>query len=93
MTALSLELPPDVIETIAQRAATILAEQQADPQPIGFLDVAGAASSWPAPSPASTAWSAPGESPSTRTAVARCSTAPSCASTSATAARSAHDPD
>lgn len=41
MNPLSLELPSELVEQIAQRAAEILAEQQAEPE--GYLDVVEAA--------------------------------------------------
>jgi excisionase family DNA binding protein len=38
----SIELPPGFVETLARRVAAILAEHH-EPEPDGFLDVAGAA--------------------------------------------------
>ena len=42
MTALSLDLPPELVERIAERAADLLAERQAGPGD-DWLTVAGAA--------------------------------------------------
>jgi excisionase family DNA binding protein len=42
MTSLALELPPELVEQIAQRAAQLVAEQRAAVDD-GYVDVAGAA--------------------------------------------------
>ena len=43
MNPLALELPDELVELIAQRAAAILAERQPTDQADSFMDVAGAA--------------------------------------------------
>jgi excisionase family DNA binding protein len=39
----SLNLPPETVEAIAERAAELVAERQSAPDPDGFLDADGAA--------------------------------------------------
>lgn len=43
VTALSVELPAELVELIAQRAAAILADRTPTDEAEGFMDVAGAA--------------------------------------------------
>jgi len=43
MTALTFDLPPEVLDNIAERAAALLADRQPAPADDGYLDVPGAA--------------------------------------------------
>ncbi len=43
MSTLSVDLPDELVEQIAQRAAAILADREPSTASLGYLDVAGAA--------------------------------------------------
>jgi len=43
MSTLSVDLPDELVEQIAQRAAAILADREPSAASLGYLDVAGAA--------------------------------------------------